>query len=589
MSNRIEQLLERSPLKTLFEKNSNILSEFEKKTYQEIRDVIQQNIQQKREPVRLVLAGEVKAGKSSLLNALAGCEVAYTDVLEATCAVSEIRYGLKEQVDIFFINGATESMSSVAEYRDWMKKNCRDTEYFAGIHHIEVTARTERLKELVLVDSPGLLSLREENGRKTQEFLTKADVFVWVLNGTKIGQEDVYGELEALERFGKPILCVVNKKDLLTSSRERILSYVQDDLGDLVQEIFLISAKEGNDSRDSGDDDLWMSSGMAELYGYLINKIERKQTRVKTAIELQTQIRQIEKELYLHNIVKERVWKQYTRFMEDIQVIHGKKVSIDQEIRKNLQSWIDTRFFKKEQGKLLVASNEQQLQLLLDEYCSNEYIDSVLQEKYRQLCNEISVMWNVVNDTYFHTDFERKTVYMQAPNPQAEENTGVQIGMTGAGTGLAVAGYLAWFGPEAATLTLGGALSSIAPPIAILTGIGYLFCKNYQDNKKQQWKQQLLNYVQETYEEMVSYVMKDSYPKLAASLEKYSENYYQQIVSKIRSAEEMIGFRMEELNTLISLIKDYVMYLEQLLTDSKLELQSAEENVQDTFDESRFN
>ena len=588
MSSPIEVFFEKSPLGVMFEKNSNILSEFEKTTFNEIRDVIKKNEMQKREPIRLVLAGEVKAGKSSLLNALAGCEAAYTDILEATCAVSEIRYGFKEQADIFYHDGTMEKMSSISEYREWMGKNCRDMEYFSKIHHIEVMAPTERLKELILVDTPGLLSLREENGDRTQEFLSQADVFVWVLNGTKIGQEDVYEELEALERFGKPILCVVNKKDLLSSTNERIISYVQEELGDFVQNIFLVSAKAGMESIDTRDLGLWKESGMEELYEYLTTKIERKQKKLKTVIELQSQIRQMEKELYLHKMVKDRMLKQYQQFMGDMQVIEQKKLSINQEIKNNLQVWINTRFFKKEQGKLLVAVNEEQLQVLLDEYCSNEYVESILQEKYRQLCNEISVMWNAINDTYFHTNFERKNVFISPVKVQEDENIGTQVGMTGAGTGLAVAGYLAWFGPEAASITLAGALSSIAPPIAILTGVGYLLCKNYQDNKKQQWKAQLMGYVQDVYEDMISYVMKETYPKILLSLEKFSENYYIQIISKIRSAEEKIGFRIEELKSISSEITDYVMYLENELHNCKIELQDMNEEEQDIFDESRF-
>lgn len=588
MGSQTEELFERSPLGFLLEKDSNILSEFEKKNYNEIRDVVKKTEMQKKEPVRLVLAGEVKAGKSTLLNALAGCEVAYTDILEATCAVSEIHYGTQEHVNIFYQDGMVEDMHTVSEYCTWMRQNCRDMAYFNKIQHIEVMARTERLKELILADTPGLLSLREENGDKTQEFLANADVFVWVLNGTKIGQEDVYEELEALERFGKPILCVVNKKDLLSSSRERIISYVKDDLGDLVQKVFFVSAKEGNESIRTGNSILWENSGIEELYEYLTTQIERKQKSFKSVVELQTQLRQIEKELYLHKAVKERMQKQYRQFTMDIQEITKKKKSIDEEIKKNLQTWIKTRFFKKEQGKLFMASNEEQLQILLDEYCSNEYIDGVLQEKYKQLCNEISILWNAVNDTYFHTDFERKTVFIDSMKSSENEKMEMQVGMTGAGTGLAVAGYLAWFGPEAASITLAGAVSSIAPPIVLLTGVGYLICKNYQDNKKQKWKTQLLGYVKEVYEDMISYIMKETYPRMAVSLENFSGNYYLQIVNKIRSAEELIGFRIEELNTIAAKISDYEILLESAIKDCQIQLQAVEEEPEDVFDESRF-
>src|SRR5205823_14668431 len=54
-----------------------------------------------REPLLFVVVGEVKAGKSSLLNALFGREFAKADVLPATDRVCIFRYGAEEKtVDV---------------------------------------------------------------------------------------------------------------------------------------------------------------------------------------------------------------------------------------------------------------------------------------------------------------------------------------------------------------------------------------------------------------------------------------------------------------------------------------------------------
>src|SRR5450759_1706524 len=54
-----------------------------------------------REPLLFVVVGEVKSGKSSLLNALFGQEFARVDVLPATDKVCIFRYGPEEkQVDV---------------------------------------------------------------------------------------------------------------------------------------------------------------------------------------------------------------------------------------------------------------------------------------------------------------------------------------------------------------------------------------------------------------------------------------------------------------------------------------------------------
>src|SRR3982751_5871521 len=50
-----------------------------------------------REPLLFVVVGEVKAGKSSLINALFGQEIARADVLPATDRVCIYRYGAEEK------------------------------------------------------------------------------------------------------------------------------------------------------------------------------------------------------------------------------------------------------------------------------------------------------------------------------------------------------------------------------------------------------------------------------------------------------------------------------------------------------------
>src|SRR3954464_3895645 len=60
------------------------------------REILQGLLKDIREPLLFVVVGEVKAGKSSLLNALFGQEFAKVDVLPATDRVYIFRYGPQE-------------------------------------------------------------------------------------------------------------------------------------------------------------------------------------------------------------------------------------------------------------------------------------------------------------------------------------------------------------------------------------------------------------------------------------------------------------------------------------------------------------
>ena len=52
-------------------------------------------------PLNVVIVGEVKSGKSSLLNALLGKEISEVDVLEATSSVIEVVYNENDDISKF--------------------------------------------------------------------------------------------------------------------------------------------------------------------------------------------------------------------------------------------------------------------------------------------------------------------------------------------------------------------------------------------------------------------------------------------------------------------------------------------------------
>src|SRR5215510_12213974 len=62
-----------------------------------VLDTLQNMLKDVREPLLFVVVGEVKAGKSSLLNALFGQEFAKVDVLPATDRIYIFKYGEEER------------------------------------------------------------------------------------------------------------------------------------------------------------------------------------------------------------------------------------------------------------------------------------------------------------------------------------------------------------------------------------------------------------------------------------------------------------------------------------------------------------
>jgi hypothetical protein len=62
------------------------------------------------EPLRVAIAGRLKAGKSTLVNALIGRRVAPTAAGECTRVVTRFRYGTADRVDVVRRDGARHSL-----------------------------------------------------------------------------------------------------------------------------------------------------------------------------------------------------------------------------------------------------------------------------------------------------------------------------------------------------------------------------------------------------------------------------------------------------------------------------------------------
>lgn len=125
------------------------------------------------EPVRIAVAGRIKAGKSTLLNAWLGEQLAPTDAGESTRVVT------------WYVASDTPSVTVVTRSGDVLPRAIRrvdgrlslDT---AGlpvedVDRIEVGWPSPILSEMTLVDTPGLASLSEEISRRSSETLLPGD------------------------------------------------------------------------------------------------------------------------------------------------------------------------------------------------------------------------------------------------------------------------------------------------------------------------------------------------------------------------------------------------------------------------------
>jgi hypothetical protein len=126
------------------------------------------------EPLRVAIAGRVKAGKSTLLNALIGERLAATDAGECTRIVTWYRHGLgyKVRADLR-PSGSTELdfRRQDGELRIDLGELGVD-----AIERIEVGWPSAKLESMTLIDTPGLGSTDERTSARTTASLLDAGV-----------------------------------------------------------------------------------------------------------------------------------------------------------------------------------------------------------------------------------------------------------------------------------------------------------------------------------------------------------------------------------------------------------------------------
>lgn len=153
------------------------------------------------EPLRVAVTGRVNAGKSTLVNALLGQQVAPTDVSECTRHVTWYRYGVPERLEVVLRAGTSLRLPLQGD-GSLPPDTGADP---SSVRHLEVYLANDVLRDLVVIDTPGLASGTGSSGDTTELLalditsrlaVSKADAMLFVLTSERAGLQE-----EALEAF----------------------------------------------------------------------------------------------------------------------------------------------------------------------------------------------------------------------------------------------------------------------------------------------------------------------------------------------------------------------------------------------------
>lgn len=167
--------------------------------------------------IRVVLFGEFKTGKSTLVNALIGRPVSGVDFLEKTSAVVRF-FRSDELITAVHLSNGTVAVDRPHHCDDKTIDELVATHKRENIRRIDVGLPTEI--NYVLVDTPGIGGRQSLNQIKAMEGVREADVILLCIAADSIGGSRDTGTAKDLVRDRMPTILVLTRVDLLDTETE---------------------------------------------------------------------------------------------------------------------------------------------------------------------------------------------------------------------------------------------------------------------------------------------------------------------------------------------------------------------------------
>lgn len=128
-------------------------------------------------PCVLAVAGKVKAGKSSFLNALLGVDLAMVGTTETTATINYFRYPRPDEeinpekpVVVHWNDGRPPEAQTLDFLNSLQGHTTEVLDKAEKIHHLEYVLKHETLRYITLVDTPGFGSVEDRHEQRTESF-----------------------------------------------------------------------------------------------------------------------------------------------------------------------------------------------------------------------------------------------------------------------------------------------------------------------------------------------------------------------------------------------------------------------------------
>lgn len=212
------------------------------------QDTLDQSIHQLDELFLLVIVGEFNAGKSAFINALLGQRLLKEGVTPTTTQINILRYGPEHERQVM-----------------------------DGGQHI-LALPVDFLSDISIVDTPGTNAIIRAHEEITSQFVPRSDLVLFITSADRPFTESERAFLEKIRDWGKKVVFVVNKVDILQTPEDlaQVEHFVAENarqLLGLTPEVFPVSARLALRAK-QGEPDQWEPSRFQPLERYIHDTLD---------------------------------------------------------------------------------------------------------------------------------------------------------------------------------------------------------------------------------------------------------------------------------------------------------------------------
>jgi signal recognition particle receptor subunit beta len=206
-----------------------------------------------RRTMNVLVVGQFKRGKSTVVNALLGEDLMPTGALPLTGVATSVRYGSPASITVELRNGERRSVSP-AKLPLYVTER-ENPKNRLGVVRVDVVRYAPALQGITLFDTPGVGSIFRHNTAAARAMLPRADAAILVVGPEPpIGAEELAYAREVAQSSVK-LFVLFNKADTAGPTLDELLAFTRDAIGDVTAEsveIFAASALRAREAQRVG-------------------------------------------------------------------------------------------------------------------------------------------------------------------------------------------------------------------------------------------------------------------------------------------------------------------------------------------------